>query len=174
MKAPALIPSTSIALAFALVSSQLYIDVAVPSDARVLTHLQFESAWQELEVSNFWQVFQVEKTPVRVSTPATDLTVASATSQRAGVPAEFQEHPLSPAQVPDEVWVAQVSACLPSAKMVCKSFAEPVIRSMKKLMNGMLHRPSSSLHSQVRPFALLQVDEVSNFWHATCSRMTKE
>jgi len=156
----AAMPSTNISPAFLLVISQL-----------PLTHLQFESAVQELEVPNFWHVFQVEKTPVRVSTPTIDLTVASATSQRE-VP-EFQEHPLTPAQSPDESLAAQVSACLPSATTGYNSFDAPDIKLTRRL------RPSPAIphslldHPQERPFALLQVDSVWNFMHATISRVIK-
>ena len=116
----AAMPSTNISPAFLLVISQL-----------PLTHLQFASAVQA-EWSLLWHVFQVEKTPARVSTPTIDLTVASATSQRE-VP-EFQEHPLTPAQSPDEVLAAQVSACLPSATTECNSFDAPEIKSNRRLI----------------------------------------
>ena len=107
-----------------------------------LAHLQLASE-SHCDWLLIWHVFQVEKTPARVSTPTIDLTVASATSQRE-VP-EFHEHPLTPAQSPDEVLAAQVSACLPSATTICKSFAELRIKSRTK--DNTVHRaPISAVH----------------------------
>ena len=103
-----------------------------------------------------WHVFHFDKTPLRVSTPAIDLTVASATSQ-SEVP-EFQAHSVTAAQVLCVVFVAQASACLPRATIVCRSFAEPVTKSKKNFIAPTEHIPSS--HSQVRPCAALQVDSV--------------
>ena len=144
LKAPSLMPSTSASLTFLLVSSQL-----------PLAHLQspVQSVWLLL-----WHVFHFDKTPLRVSTPAIDLTVASATSQ-SEVP-EFQAHSVTAAQVLCVVFVAQASACLPRATIVCRSFAEPVIKSTKNFVPPTKHVFSSSSHSQVRPFAALQVDTV--------------
>ena len=128
LKAPSAMPSTSIAPAFALVSSQL-----------PLAHLQLAS---ELHCDwlLIWQVFQVENTPVRVATPTTDLTVASATSQREV--ADVHEHPVTASQTLCVVLVAQVSACRPRVTMVCKSFADLVIKSTMKFIPLIAQPPS--------------------------------
>ena len=144
LKAPSLMPSTNATLTFVLVSSQL-----------PLAHLQspVQSVWLLL-----WHVFHFDKTLLRVSTPAIGLTVASATSQ--GEVPEFQAHSVTAAQVLFVVSSAQALACLPRAMIMCSSFAEPVIKSMKNFKYPTLHIFSSSSHSQVRHVAELQVGSV--------------
>ena len=79
----------------------------------------------------------MENTPARVSTPTIDLTVESATSQREV--ADVHEHAATVSQSLFVVLTAQVSACLPSATSMCKSFAELRIKSSTKVMPSSEH-----------------------------------
>ena len=114
----------------------------------------------------------MENTPARVSTPTIDLTVDSATSQREV--ADVHEHAVKASQSLCVVLTAQVSACLPSATIMCKSFAVLRIKSSRKVELSSEHSSSAASQEQLRPLALLHVDSLWNFRHAKNSRANKE